>query len=453
MAQATPDPTINFRVLMKNLTDWLDYIGTAHTQTIDMGLDRMSAMVQRLDLSRPAPTVVTVAGTNGKGSTCMSLEQLLLRGDRTVGATLSPHVSRFNERIRINGEELEDAAICNAFVQIERVRADLPLTYFEFAALAALYCFKHASVDVAILEIGLGGRLDAFNAVDADIAVITSIGLDHQSYLGDSLEAIGAEKAGILRAGQKVVLGPDMPHSVMAACAALQVEPAVYGVDFSAKFIESSAHPATWEFQQTSAMQALTVSALPHGGLAPQNIALAMQAAWLLGVDLATIAPGLGEITMPGRMQQIEYAQRRLVLDVAHNPAGGSFLAAELKRRRIEPALVVCGMLADKNHAATCTPLARQYNSTPWVVVSTTGERAMAANDLLATLAEATPFESTDITPAANMRALKALILSATKPGDVILAFGSFNLVELCQTLDSESYLDRQIPAGANTIE
>ena len=203
---------------MTDLNNWLAHISSQHEQVIDMGLCRMQDMVQRLDLACPAPKVITVAGTNGKGTTATAIEALLLAHGLSVGTTLSPHINRFNERIRISGVQASDAKICAAFAAVDAVRRDLPLTYFEFSALAALWCFKDAAVDVAILEIGLGGRLDAFNVVDADIAVITSIGLDHQEYLGDTRELIGAEKAGILRAGQQqVILGADMPQSVFTA--------------------------------------------------------------------------------------------------------------------------------------------------------------------------------------------------------------------------------------------
>ena len=198
-----------------NLAAWLDYIETIHPSNWELGLDRIGRVADRLELRQPAPTSVIVAGTNGKGSTCVCLEQVLLAAGLTVGCTLSPHVHVFNERVRVNGRELDDGGLCEAFQIIEAGRGDIQLTYFEFTSLAALYCFKRAAVDVAVLEVGLGGRLDAFNIVDGDIAVITSIGIDHTDYLGDTRERIGTEKAGVLRPGQQVMLGPDMPASVL----------------------------------------------------------------------------------------------------------------------------------------------------------------------------------------------------------------------------------------------
>jgi dihydrofolate synthase/folylpolyglutamate synthase len=211
-----------------NLDAWLDYIANQHKQTIDMGLSRTEEMVRRMELRQPARRVVTVAGTNGKGSTITALESLLVKAGLRVFSTLSPHVVRFNERLRLNGMELSDDAICAAFAAIEQARQLNPvvaLTYFEFAALAALWCARQNRVDVVLLEIGLGGRLDAFNVIDADIAVITSIGIDHEKFLGNTRDAIGAEKAGILRSGQRVVLGADMPASVLSRCRELNVQP------------------------------------------------------------------------------------------------------------------------------------------------------------------------------------------------------------------------------------
>ena len=184
--------------MARNLADWLDYIEDIHPSSWDLGLERIGAVADRLELRIPAPVSATVAGTNGKGSTCIVLEQALIAAGLSVGCTLSPHVHRFNERVRIDGVELDDAALCAAFEVIEAGRGDTLLTYFEFTSLAALHCFKQAAVDVAVLEIGLGGRLDAFNIVDADVAVITNIGIDHTDWLGETRELIGAEKAGVL---------------------------------------------------------------------------------------------------------------------------------------------------------------------------------------------------------------------------------------------------------------
>ncbi len=403
---------------MQNLESWLDYIGN-EWRSMEFGLDRMRAMVERLALSQPAPRVITVAGTNGKGSTVATAEQLLCHAGVSVGATFSPHVHQFNERIRIDGAQLTDEAICTAFSAVEEVRDDTPLTYFEYAALAALWSFKQAHVDVALLEIGLGGRLDAFNVIDADVAVITSIGRDHEQFLGSDLDSIGAEKAGILRAGQAVVLGRDMPASVMRACRELSLEPLIAGVDFDV--VVDSAN-GCW---QLDSAHDTTTRRLPLRALAPENVALAWHAVSalddVLNLNGEHLDAANASAWLPGRMQEVMLEDRRWILDVAHNPAGAEFLAAQLARRGLAPALVVCGMFRDKRHAAVQAALKRHVDA-PWWVVSTRGERGFEAQDLAGALdgtAQTVEWEE-----------LVDAVRSATRAGDVILLLGSFDVIE-----------------------
>ena len=253
------------------LDRWLSYIEEQHVKDIDMGLDRMNLMIDRLGLGNPDHKVITVAGTNGKGSTCVATEQLLLSHGLRVGTTLSPHVFRFNERIRVQGIELSDQDICESFEIIESARDGLPLTYFEFSSLAALVVFDQADLDIAILEIGLGGRLDAFNVVDADVAVITSIGYDHQEFLGDSLEEIGAEKAGIFRSKQTVVLGANMPESVHQLSNLNQCEQSSFGIDFDiSQTVEDE-----WDFQSKE----LIINSIRLGSLSAHNLSLGIEVA------------------------------------------------------------------------------------------------------------------------------------------------------------------------------
>ncbi|HEY9142794.1 MAG TPA: Mur ligase family protein, partial [Arenimonas sp.] len=202
--------------MARTLEQWLDYQQQVHPRSIDMGLERVGEVARRLGLGRPARRVVTVGGTNGKGSTVAFIEAIARAAGLKVGAYTSPHLLRYNERVRIDGADAGDAALVAAFERIEAARGDTPLTYFEFGTLAALLLFEAAGLDLAILEVGLGGRLDATNIVDPDCAVITTVDLDHQDYLGDSRESIGFEKAGILRAGKPCVLAEkDPPSSVL----------------------------------------------------------------------------------------------------------------------------------------------------------------------------------------------------------------------------------------------
>lgn len=410
----------------RSLEDWLEYISGQHPQDMDLGLERVAAVARRLGVDHPAPFVVTVAGTNGKGSTTMALETLLLESGLSVGSTFSPHVSRFNERIRLNGAEADDEVLCEAFARVDEARAGVPLTYFEFAALAALWCFRSAGVEVAVLEIGLGGRLDAFNLVDADIAVVTSIGLDHVDYLGTDLEGIGREKAGIFRAGRDVVLG-DVTASVHEVARDLNCRTLTLAAE-----IEVSRRGEAWDYAcpvLNGRFGAMTV-----GALAPENCALAITAALLVLDHLGrerSFDPGvLGEARLPGRMECHDHAGRQVVLDVAHNPAAARFLARELALRWPERRWVaIYGALADKDAAAVVAALENLV--TDWLLISTTGWRAQSAGALAEKLGPgARSLQSFDDASAALDQAV-----SLTRPEDGILAFGSFSAVEQVRAL------------------
>ena len=403
---------------MTDLNNWLAHISSQHEQVIDMGLCRMQDMVQRLDLACPAPKVITVAGTNGKGTTATAIEALLLAHGLSVGTTLSPHINRFNERIRISGVQASDAKICAAFVAVDAVRKDLPLTYFEFSALAALWCFKDAAVDVAILEIGLGGRLDAFNVVDADIAVITSIGLDHQEYLGDTRELIGAEKAGILRAGQQqVILGADMPQSVFTACEQLSLVPLQVGADL---IISSDLKQGSWQLE----MPGEGFFALPLGNLPKHNLALACASLRsIIALNEDRVREVARQAMMPGRLQIIDFQDRTCIYDVGHNAAAVNFLWHELQARNLVPAHFVCCMLSGKDHAQVYKILSGHSNA-PWALVSSHGERSLSSQQL------AQSMRLSSVPCFDTMQQGLDHALSATPPGSVILLFGSFNCVE-----------------------
>ena len=406
------------------LDAWLDYIGQQHQHTIDMGLVRFNKVLTALALQRPAPTVITIAGTNGKGSTARVTEALLCDAGLRVGTTLSPHVWRFNERIRIAGEDADDATICRAFAAIDATRGDIPLTYFEFSALAALYCMVEAKVDVAILEIGLGGRLDAFNAVDADIAVITSIGIDHQAFLGDTREAIGAEKAGILRSGQRVVLGLGMPSSVDARCDALGLHPRRWGREFESKV---AVNDDQWLLERIG-HEPLQ---MPLTSLAPHNIAVACEAVVELVELTATRVGRCIGLRMPGRMDIHQSKGRLWIHDVCHNPDGAKFFMAELARRNIAPSFFICSMLAGKDHVGFFETVKQTANGSPaWLFVGSQGDRHMSAAELAAEVG--LPGAVANDMPHATRIAEQQ-----TKEGDAIVVFGSFSAVEQCTWLAS----------------
>ena len=352
----------------RSLDDWLEYIGQVHVKDIDMGLDRIRQVAGRLEVLEPAPVSVIVAGTNGKGSTCMALERLLMADGVRVGTTVSPHVSRFNERLRVAGAELADEALCDLFTEVDDARGNVPLTYFEFSALAALLAFVRQEVEVAILEVGLGGRLDAFNLVDADLAIVTSIGLDHQDYLGCDLEQIGREKAGVFRSGQTVVLG-SVTDSVRTSAAQLGCRILERGQDFQ---ITEQQH--AWSYRCDALKSSATD--IPRGTLAPSNCALALTAATLLGHTPPLTS--LAEVDFPGRLERHDLAGVPVLLDVAHNPAGAAFLANQLRvlfpgRRYV----AIYGALADKDPAGVAAALGDLV--TCWLTIGTEGWRSQSA--------------------------------------------------------------------------
>ena len=418
-----------------SLGEWLEHISAYDWRTAGLGLDRIRQVARCLGVNRIADKVITVAGTNGKGTTVMALEALLLNAGLRVGATLSPHVRRFNERFRLNGRELADEDICDALAVVHAACGEVKLTYFEYSTLAVLWSMLEADLDVAILEIGLGGRLDAFNIIDADVAVITSIGLDHQAFLGDTRDEIGLEKAGILRSHQRVVLGTGMPSSVISACQELNLEPLIAGRDF---FVELPARASAGWFlrSELAELGRFADQPLPVGPCSPVNIGNAVVAAsFVADISAAGVASVSESLTIPGRLERRSGWQRDFILDVAHNPEGIEFMLRELAMRDLSPQLVVCGMLEDKSHSEVCARVALYFDC-DWILISTFGERAMTMTALGASVNDALAGYRVDDAP--DARAALTKIISATNPGDVILAFGSFSVVEqFHETLDS----------------
>ncbi len=405
----------------KSLEEWLNFIEAVHPRDVELGLERVRIVADTLDLIPPASRSVIVAGTNGKGSTAVFTEFLLRAGGLTVGTTLSPHVHVFNERIRLDGELCSDEKLCVSFARVEDARDGVPLTYFEFASLVALDIFRDSSVDVVILEVGLGGRLDAFNVVDADVAAITSIGLDHQDYLGDELETIGSEKAGVLRRGQQVVLGDTVTRSVIKRARILECTTMQLGVELELEMtaLDWSLVTPWGEFP-----------ALPWGSLAPHNCALAIEIAHhFTKVTTQIVHSALEHATLPGRFEAIDSKQRQWLVDVAHNPAGAAFLRDLLKIRYPGKRLVaIFGMFRDKDHLGVVEALAPLVSH--WICMSTTGPRGLSASDLRAKIPA--DHASTIVDGAASACRLAS---SLTSEEDVILGFGSFAVASAVREL------------------
>lgn len=364
-----------------DLAGWLERLERRHPREIDLGLGRVGAVADRLGL-RPFPApVLTVAGTNGKGTVTHSAAALAAAAGRRVGAYTSPHLLRFNERIALDGSPAEDDAIVRAFEAIEDARGDISLSYFETATLAALWLFREARVDLAVLEVGLGGRLDATNILDADVAVLTRIGLDHREWLGDTVEAIAIEKAGIARCGQPVVLAEHTyPGTLAPALAAAGALPLRAGREWS--WAEAGRELAV------TGASGRRFRAPLAGALEPANLAAAVCAVdQLLSLAPAAVERALGCLVVPGRRERRVVGSGELWLDVAHNPDAAGGLAAALGEAPARATHGLCAIMGDKDLAGIFAPLAAQFDSL--VVCGLPGNRRAAAVESLAAAAGA----------------------------------------------------------------
>jgi len=407
------------------LAHWLAYIEQQHPKSIDMGLDRVRDVAARLTLGKPAARVITVGGTNGKGSTVAFIEAIARAAGWKVGAYTSPHLLRYNERVRIDGADVDDASLVTAFEAVDAARGETTLTYFEFGTLAALWWFQRAALDLAVLEIGLGGRLDAVNIVDPDVAVITTVDIDHTDLLGNERETIGAEKAGIARAWKPLVLGEvDSPSSVLRHAYAIGANALRLGSDFFHEPIDSQ----RWRWREVGAELELPVPALS----APSqraNAATAIAALRALPGDALpyeAFSQGVANAMLPGRLQQVRHEGVEVVLDVGHNPQAARELAAWLQGHPITGTTrVVFAALADKDVQGVAGALADV--PLQWFLAGlTAGVRSQTADQLAARL-------QTGIGDMATLHAGVAdalyAALDASASGDRVLVFGSFHTV------------------------
>ena len=364
------------------LNQWLDYLEKLHPTTIELGLERIRQVADRLALNFSDRKIITVGGTNGKGSCVTLLSNILQAAGYQCGAYTSPHLLHYNERVRIGGEMSSDADLCEAFAQVEQARGEVSLTYFEFGTLAALVLFMQKPLDYLLLEVGLGGRLDAVNIVDADAAIVTNVALDHMDWLGDSREKIGREKAGIYRAGKPAIYGErDMPASVREQVQSVGARLYRQGEQFSWQPRAGSRH---MDWQGTGGEgQTLRVEDLPIGNFAPDNIASILQVLHLLETDISrdAILQGLASASLMGRFQHIERGDHDLLLDVAHNPHAAANLLENLRReypgRHVR---LVIAMLQDKDSEAVVDIL--QALSAHWYVGEIHNERGCPARKL-----------------------------------------------------------------------
>ena len=336
--------------LLNTVSQWVDYIQTLHVREIDLSLDRVKQVYQTLYPQGVAFTVIGVAGTNGKGSVAELLASIYRQSTYAVGKYTSPHLLNFNERININGQDVSDRALINAFERVEASRANVRLTFFEFGTLVAIDVFMRANLDVVIMEVGLGGRLDASNILDADVAIVTSISIDHTAWLGEDINTIAAEKIAIAKPGRVCVIGmPELPHSIIAYCSKNDIQTFVYGKEFHASLNKSG---SSWDWRSADCeMQSL---ALPFGQSGHQltNASVALQAVRLLQTRLELsdeqIRSGLRDASIRGRCQIVS-TKPDIILDVAHNAGSVKSLLQFLEHRANGGRLLaVCGMLQEK---------------------------------------------------------------------------------------------------------
>ena len=410
----------------QGLGQWLAWQQSLHPDAIELGLERAGRVLVRTGWRRPSCPVVTVGGTNGKGSCVALLAAMLRASGRRVGTFTSPHLVDYRERIRIDGEPVSEASLVVAFERIADALGPDSLTFFEFNALAALLVFETAAPDAIVLEVGMGGRLDAVNLVDADVAVIVSVGLDHMEWLGSDVESIGREKAGIMRRRRPAILGtPAPPQSVLDAAQAVGADLRLRGRDYDG-FEQPD---GTWTYRDAGGELAALPAPALAGAVQVGNAATALAALRSLPGRLAlgrsAVEEGLRRVCLPGRFQRV--ADRRgfeWVLDVAHNPDSARTLVANLARYPATGRTVaVCGMLGDKDVEEVIGVLGGSAGR--WIAAGTEGPRGLEDHALAARAAA----RGIAMEPGGTVAAAMSLAASDACRGDRILVFGSFHTV------------------------
>jgi dihydrofolate synthase/folylpolyglutamate synthase len=407
------------------LPAWLALLESRHAETvINMGLDRVLAVKERLNLSFSCP-VIMVAGTNGKGSTCAMLESILMRAGYKVGLYIKPHFLDFNERARVNGELASDEVLVAAFNAVEAARGDTTLTYFEFTTLAIMHLLSGAGMDVVILEVGLGGRLDAVNIVDADVSIVTSVDIDHTDYLGDTREAIGFEKAGIFRAGRTAICSdPVPPQSLIDHAAAIGADLWLMGRDFN-----YSGDKQQWNYGGRSQRRNSLAYPSLRGANQILNASAALAALEALKLELPVgaqeVRTGLVTVELPGRFQVLP-GRPTVILDVAHNPHAASALNQNLGNMGFHPyTYAVFGSMHDKDIDGVIAAMSEHVDH--WCLTTLPSPRAASASELAAKvqIVQADKAERT-INIFEDPASAYANAISRAGENDRIVVFGSF---------------------------
>ena len=405
----------------RNLTEWLSYLESIHNVEIDLGLQRIAKVAEILNVSFQHSKVITVAGTNGKGTTCAFLENALLAQHKTCAVYSSPHIERFNERLRINRVDIDDDSLVAAFEQIEVARGDITLTYYEYTTLAAFLILMREQPDVIILEVGLGGRLDATNIIDTDIAVVTTIDLDHQAFLGTTREAIGFEKAGIMRANVPAVIGDTNPPKSLARHANdIGAVSYIRTQNFTVK--KSDSDLWQWQYGEDEFSELISCH-IPQ-----DNVATAIMVLNLLADDLAFsltsdfINQIIAQTKVPGRMEKFT-SDCDIILDVGHNPQAARHLASQLQKTTYDNIYAVIGMLSDKDITNTLAPLIPAVDE--WYIGTLDVPRGCAAKKI----AEYGDLDTAKMNCFDNVSQAFRMAKQNAKATDLVLVFGSFYTV------------------------
>lgn len=411
------------------LADWLTLLETTHPKAIDMGLDRVRQVKDAMAIEFTCPVII-VGGTNGKGSTCAMLESILLRAGYRVGLYTSPHILHFNERMRINGQSATDAELMDVFSKLDGVRGDVSLSYFEFTTLAAMQLFADAKLDAVIFEVGLGGRLDAVNVLDADVAIVTSVDIDHTEYLGDTREKIGFEKAGIFRAGKIAICGDPMPPaSLIEHAEKIGADLWLFNRDFN-----YSGDKLQWNFSGRGGRRnSLAYPSLRGANqlLNASGVLAALDALRMrLPVGAQEVRTGLALVDLPGRFQVLP-GQPTVILDVAHNPHAAATLAQNLDNMGFHPyTYAVFGSMQDKDIAGVIAHLKDRVDH--WCVTDLPLPRAATAAEirekLIAAYGQSAPVGDAErsIQTFATPAEAFANAMSRAGENDRITVFGSF---------------------------
>lgn len=407
---------------LSTVSEWLEYLGSVHRCDIELGLDRVRAVAHRLDLLTPFAPVIIVGGTNGKGSTVAGLNAIYRAAGFHVGTFTSPYLIKHNEEVMIDDVMASDEAFCTSFATIERARGDISLTPFEFHTLAALLIFRAHPLDVIILEVGLGGRLDAVNIIDADVAIVASVDIDHIDWLGKTREAIGREKAGIFRSEKPAICGDfKPPETLLHYAREINAPLFCQNKDF---YYSEGKNSWAWHFQETY------YENLPQNALATQNMSSVLMALTLLQKKLPVtkeiISKGLTNLSLPGRVQIVKSKNNTIIFDVAHNPAACAYLAKRLKAMAIKGKIhAVFSMLYDKEISASIYHLREIVNE--WYIAALSVKRAASSEILKKAFQENNIQHHLRVCETIE-KAFQQAMLEAQKE-DAILVFGSFYTV------------------------